>query len=165
MPEPGAEIKLARFSGDLNEHQRRRLASTCRYIDGLLCDMEHALHSADSQSPFPGYVPDIGPAQMRVIEDHIRRLRAHLLRVMARQRMKPEAAAISVTQSLMTDLAFIDNAVEELKPRYMRGYGSVAGDAADELDKVVHELRASAASMDRYLRKISGANPESKAKP
>ena len=165
MPESGPEIKLEQYSGELNEPQQRRLASTCKYIDGLLCNIERALHSAASQSPFPRYVPDIAPAQRRVIEDHIRRLRAQLLRVMAGQRLKPEPAEISVTQSVMTDLAFIDIAVEELKPRYMRGYGAVAVDAADELDKVVHELHFSVGSMDRYLRQRSGANPESKAKP
>ena len=82
MPEPDAEIarakNRAREPGTLNEVQQRRLSITCKYIDKLLCDIEQVLHSTASTSPFPRYVVDITPAQSRVIEDHIRRLRAQL---------------------------------------------------------------------------------------
>jgi hypothetical protein len=82
MPEPGPEMVKAQEPGALNDAQQRRLIVTCKYIDKLLCDIEHALHSAASQSPFPRYVVDISPAQMRVIEDHIGRLRSQLLRAL-----------------------------------------------------------------------------------
>jgi hypothetical protein len=141
MPEPGPEMVRTRYPGELNETQQRRLSVTCRYIDRLLSDIEQALHSATSSSPFPQYVIDITPAQARVIEDHIRRLRSQLLRALDWQHMKPEPSQIPITRSIAVNLTFIDIAIEELKPSYMRGCGAVPEDAVDELNGVVHELR------------------------
>ena len=162
MPESGPEIKPARYSGQLNGPQQRRLIITCQYIDKLLSDIENTLRSATSPSPFPRYVIDITPAQARVIEDHIRRLRSQLLRALDWQRMKPEPPEIPVTRSITTDLAFVDIAIEELRPSYMRGCGAVPEDAVDELNGVVHELRSLAGSMDRYVRQELGTNLESR---
>ena len=72
MPETGPEMERTREPATLNDAQRRRLSVTCKYIDKLLCDIEQALHSAESTSPFARHVVDIAPAQARVIEDHIR---------------------------------------------------------------------------------------------
>jgi GTP-binding protein EngB required for normal cell division len=162
MPEPGPEIARTRTPGALNEAQQRRLSITCKYIDKLLCDIEQALHSAASKSPFSRYAVDITPAQSRVIEDHIRRLRAQLLRALDWQHMKPEPPEIPVTRSIKVDLTFIDIAIEELRPSYMRGCGAVSEDAVEELNGVVHELRTLAGSMERYIRQELGTNLESR---
>jgi predicted GTPase len=76
--------------------------------------------------------------------------------------LKPEPPEIPVTRSVLTDLAFIDIAIEELRPSYMRGCGAVPEDAVDELNGVVHELRSLAGSMERYLRQELGTNLESR---
>jgi GTP-binding protein EngB required for normal cell division len=99
-----------------------------------------------------------------VIEDHIRRLRAQLLRALDWQHLTPEPPEIPVTRALTVDLTFIDIAIEELKPSYMRGCGAVPEDAVDELNGVVHELRSLAGSMQRYLRQELGINLESRLK-
>jgi GTP-binding protein EngB required for normal cell division len=162
MPKTGLEIVKTRYPGELNEPQQRRLIITCQYIDRLLTTIENALHSAISPSPFSRYVVDITPAQSRVIEDHIRRLRSQLLRALDWQHMKPEPPEIPVTRAIKTDLAFIDIAIEELRPSYMRGCGAVPEDAVDELNGVVHELRTLAGGIDRYLRQELGTNLESR---
>ena len=136
MPEP--EIPRARERGELNDAQQRRLSVTCKYIDKMLSEIEQALHSAASQSPFPRYVADLAPAQARAIEDHIRRLRAQLLRALAWQHMRPNPPDIPATQVVRTNLAFIDIAIEELKPRYMGGYGTVPQDVVAELNEKAH---------------------------
>jgi GTP-binding protein EngB required for normal cell division len=162
MPEPKPENVRARERGALNDAQQRRLNVTCKYIDKLLSDIEQALHSAASQSPFPRYVLDVPPAQIRVIEDHIGRLRSQLLRALDWQHMKPDPPEIPVTRSVLTDLAFVDIAIEELRPSYMSGCGSVPEDAVGELNGVVHELRSLVASMERYLRQNLGTNLEAR---
>jgi len=169
MPKPDVETARTREPrvrepGALNEVQQRRLSITCKYIDKLLCDIEQALRSAASQSPFPRYLVDITPAQARVIEDHIRRLRSQLLRALDWQHMKPEPPEIPVTRSIKIDLTFIDIAIEELRSSYMRGCGAVPGDAVNELNGVVHELGSLAGSMERYLRQELGTNLESRLK-
>ena len=78
--------------------------------------------------------------------------------------MKPDPPEIPVTRSVTVDLTFIDIAIEELKPSYMRGCGAVPEDAVDELNGVVHELRSLVGSMERYLRQDLGTNLESRLK-
>lgn len=164
MPEFRSEITQMPPSRELNDAQQRRLGVTCEYIDKLLCDVEQILHEAASPSPFPRHVVDITPAQTRVLEDHIRRLREQLLRTLAWQQMRPDPPDIPATRSVLTHLAFIDIAIEELKPSYMRGSGSIADDAAGELNGVVHELRAVCQSMEQYLRQELGTNLEARLK-
>ena len=151
MPEPTSETAMTRYPGQLNEPQQTRLRITCQYIDKLLSDIEDTLHAARSQLPFPRYVVDINPAQIRVVEDHIRRLRSQLVRTIAWQQMKPMPADIRATAAILTNLAFVDIAIEELKPHYMQGFGPVPDDAVSELNGVVHELRAFVTGMERYL--------------
>ena len=125
---------------------------TCQYIDKLLGDIENILHAATSQSPFPRFIVDINPAQVRVIEDHIRRLRSQLVRTIAWQKMKPEPPNIPATRAVLTNLTFVDIAIEELKPSYMKGSGHVPEDAVSELNGVVYELRSLVGGMERYLK-------------
>ncbi len=162
MPKTNLEVVTSRRPGELNEAQQRRLAVTCQYIDKLLSSIEHALHSASSPSPFPRYIVDITPAQTRVLEDHIRRIRSQLLRALDWQHLKPEPAQIPATRAVTTDLAFVDIAIEELRPSYMRGSGAVPNDAVEELNGVVHELRTLVQGMDRYVRQELGVNLESR---
>jgi hypothetical protein len=70
----------------LNESQQRRLLATCRYIDGLLGDVEVILTAASSHSPFGKYIDDLTPAQKKVITDYIDRIRTQLLRALAAER-------------------------------------------------------------------------------
>lgn len=152
MAERDKKADMTRKAGELNEHQKTRLRITCQYIDKLLSDVADVLHAASSPSPFPRYIVDINPAQVRVLEDYIRRFRTQLVQTIAWQNMKPEPPEIPATRAVLTNLAFVDIAVEELKPRYMRGSGQVPEDAVDELNGVVHELRSLITDMERYLR-------------
>ncbi len=97
-----------------------------------------------------------------MVEDHIRRLREQLLRTLAWQQMKPEQPEIPATRSVLTHLEFVDIAVEELKPGYMRGSGAVPTGAVDELTGIVYELRSIVQSMQRYIRHEFGTNLQSR---
>jgi GTP-binding protein EngB required for normal cell division len=152
MRDRNSNTTMMRKPGQLNEHQQSRLRITCQYIDKLLSDVEDILHAASSPSPFPRYAVDLNPAQIRLIEDHIRRLRSQLVHTLAWQHMKPMPPDIPATRAVLTNLTFIDIAVEELKPHYMRGFGPVPEDAVEELNGVVHELRALVTGMERYLK-------------
>ena len=162
MPKLEPEMKSTQEPGELNNSQQRRLRVTCEYIDKMLSGMENVLHSAASQSPFPRYVADLTLAQARVIEDHIRRLRSQLLRTLAWQHMKPNPPEIPATRAVTINLAFIDIAVEELKPGYMKGYGSVPEDAVAELNGIVYELRSLVENTERYVRQGIGIDLESR---
>ena len=152
MTERNSETTIMRRPGDLNENQQTRLRITCRHIDKLLSNIEDILHGATSQSPFPRYIVDINPAQIRVIENHIRRLRSQLVRTIAWQQIRPELPDIPATRAILTHLTFVDIAIEELKPSYMRGSGAVPEDALGELNGVVHELRSLVSGIEHYLK-------------
>jgi hypothetical protein len=143
---------MTRPSEQLNEQQQTRLRVTCQYIDKLLSDVEDILHSTSSRSPFPRYGLDIGPAQIRIVEDYIQRLRLQLVRTLAWQDIKPIPRDIPATRAIMSNLNFVDIAIEELKPRYMRGYGAVPEAELSELNGV-HELRALVTGTERYLNR------------
>ena len=126
----------------LNEAQRLRLSVSCEYIDRLLADIGNILHTASSPSPFAKYIVDISPAQARVIEDYVHRLRGQLLRSLAWQQLEPGEPSIPATHAVLTNLSFIDIAIEELRPRHMRGSGAISDRIAGDLNGVVHELRS-----------------------
>lgn len=136
----------------LNDAQRLRLRVSCQYVDRLLGEVESILHSATSNSPFSKYVFDVSPAKVRVIEDHIARVRLQLLHSLAWQKIETETPTILASHAILTHLSFIDIAVEELRPRYMRGSGPIEDGVASELNGVVHELRALLEGLTRFVR-------------
>jgi GTP-binding protein EngB required for normal cell division len=135
----------------LNEHHKRRLTVTCSHIDSLLADAEAVLWASASKSPFPKYIPDIPPAQRRVIEDYIARIRARLVRTLESQGIQIPPPSIPATRALHSALTFVDIDVEELRPRYMRGYGQVPPAAAAELNGIVGELESLVSQLDRFV--------------
>jgi len=150
MPEESAN--------SLNSNHERRLSVTCRHIDKLLADMESTLNVSASKLAFPQYAPDLTSAQRRVIEDYISRIRSQLVRVLDGQNMERPSADIPVSRSLHATLTFVDIAVEELKPEYMRGYGEVPPAAAVELNGIAGELQGLVRQLDHYLTRGAGEN-------
>ena len=142
----------------LNSNHARRLSVTCRHIDKLLADMEGALSVSDSKKAFPEYLPDITPAQRRVIEDYIVRIRAQLVRVLDGQSIERPEASIPVSRSLHTVLTFVAIAAEELQPKHMRGYGEIPPEAAVELNGIAAELLSLTNQLDQYIMRGAGEN-------
>jgi GTP-binding protein EngB required for normal cell division len=145
-------------SNSLNSNHERRLSVTCRHIDKLLAEMESTLNVSASKLAFPQYAPDLSPAQRRVIEDYISRIRAQLIRVLDGQGMERPPADIPVSRALHVNLTFVDIAAEELKPEYMSGYGQVPQAAAVELNGIAGELHGLVRQLDQYLMRGSREN-------
>jgi len=135
----------------LNSNHARRLSVTCRHIDKLLADMENALAVANSKQVFPDYLLDVTPAQGRVIEDYIARIRVQLARVLDGLGIERPAPSIPVSRSLHIALTFINIAAVELQPRYMRGYGDISTTAAADLNRIAADLVALTAEFDHYV--------------
>lgn len=135
----------------MNSSQKMYLLVSCRHIDNLLGEIEDVLQSATSKSPFPRYLPDLNPAQARVVEDYIRRLRTQLVRTLAWQQIDLPYPSIPATRAITTRMAFVDIALDELRPSSMRGSGSLAPEAALQLTGVVRELGALSEALSAYL--------------
>ena len=135
----------------LNPSQRQHLLVTCKHIDKLMGDIEQTLNAAASKSVFPNYVSDITPLQRKTIEDYIARIRGQLLQVLAGQSLSPEKPRISEAHSVNVNLTFVEIAVAELAPHYMRGYGPVSQEGAADLNGIVGELQSAVKELVRYV--------------
>jgi GTPase Era involved in 16S rRNA processing len=137
--------------GGLNEAQQRHLLVSCQYVDKLLSDIEAILTASASRSPFPRYQGTLSPVQVRVVEDYISRIRARLVQALNSQEIHPDPPRFDTVHAIRTTLAFIDIAVEELKPKYMKGYGPIAEAALPGIHGIVGELRDVVSRLDQYL--------------
>jgi hypothetical protein len=54
--------------------------------------------------------------------------------------------------AMYTPLTAIDIAVEEVKPRYMRGGGTVSPELATDLERISGDLRTLIAEVNQFLR-------------
>ncbi|MGH9716133.1 MAG: dynamin family protein [Candidatus Acidiferrales bacterium] len=135
----------------LNPYQANRLRTTCQYIDKLLGEIEEILNTTNSKAAFPRYAADIVPAQRRTIDDYIARIRAQLVRILEGQGITREKPSIPASRAVHVHLGAIDIAGEELKPKYMRGYGAVPEAVATELNGIVSELSGLIQRFDVYL--------------
>ena len=126
--------------GLLNGPQQNRLLVSCRYVDELLQDIESVLAGAASKTAFSKYIRDFSPAQRKMVEDYITRIRAQLLRALDLQKMPAPKPRIGALHSILTTLVFVDNTLKEIRPKYMPGYGEVHPDAAADLSGLATEL-------------------------
>lgn len=154
------EIELP--PGELNRSQRLHLRVSCEYIDKLLGEIEEIIRSPESKSPFPRYANDVSPAEIRVLEHYIRRLRTQLVRTLAWQRISPSNPEIPARRAILTHLNFVGIALDDLRPKEMRGGGPLSSEVADQLNGVVHELRTLEEEMERLLRMNPGTSPEAR---
>jgi hypothetical protein len=86
-----------------------------------------------------------------VLEDYIRRFRAQLIRALAWQKIDPPSPEVPATRAISTRLHFVDNAIADLRPKEMRGSGSLSEEATAELTGVVHELSSLAENMMNFV--------------
>lgn len=150
--EGGMTGKSGTSNGEaLTENHQRRLRIHCAHIDKLLSDTEKILHSSEGLSVFPRYLPDLTSAQTRTIESYIQQLRSRLIHVLAWQGMTPETPTIPASRAVGVNLAFVEIAIEELKPKYMRGSGAIPEGALVGLNGVVQELNSVALRLSRYV--------------
>lgn len=140
----------------LNENHRRHLLISCQHIDKLLSDIEAILNASAANSPFPKYTDDTSPVQRKVTRDYLSRIRAQLVRVLASLNIEHPGAKTSSVFAIHTILSFISISVEELKPKYMRGYGEVHQNAIPELNGISNELEAIVMELDSYLMRGLG---------
>lgn len=65
--------------------------------------------------------------------------------------------SIPVSRQLHAMLSFITIAIEELKPRYMRGYGALTLQGEQLLNDIAGELMQAVLELDKYVnREVRG---------
>lgn len=142
----------------LNESQQRRLLSNARYADKLLSDIEAILNVSESKTIFPKFRPDTTPAQAKLIRHSIARFRDQLARVMEGLGIVHEGPAFGSLHSIRVTLGFIRIAIQEMTPRYLRGYGEVAAEVAPQLEGLSSELEGLLERLDAALAQDPSAD-------
>lgn len=140
-----------RESGGLNENHLRRLYATCDYLDRLLMSVERALNVSESSALFHRYDQTLPPAARDAIVESIRQLRQSMTDTLARHGIGLPAPSGNPAFAILTDIRFMDDALEELLPKHMKGYGTVSAEAAASLERIVSDLREGVASMASVL--------------
>jgi GTP-binding protein EngB required for normal cell division len=146
-PLPGAK----ETSGALNEIQQRRLLIHVQYADKLLSEIEGILTAASSKSPFPKYRVDVTPAQSKIVQDFIARIRAQMLRVLEGQQIAVPGPQFGAIHCIRVTLTFVRIALIEIGPDYMRGSGEVSSSVAAGLNGLVAELNTLVDKLNAYL--------------
>jgi GTP-binding protein EngB required for normal cell division len=140
----------------LNDNHKRHLLNTFQHLDNLLADALQALSSAEAPSPFQRYVPDSLPIQRKVMADYIASLRGTMVRILERHGMAVPKAHISSIWAFQTKLSSARTAVEELAPKYMRGYGDLPDEAAHDLEVLRTQIMEVIDRMSRFLAQGAG---------
>ncbi len=138
-------------STGLNDPQKHHLLASCQYADKLLSEVEAILHADDSKSIFPKYAGTLAPAQVRVVEDYVARIRAQILRALQSQGIAIPEAPFPTIRSLGVTLTFAGIALEECTAAKMRGYGEVPAEVVPELNGLVNEIKAILDQLNGYL--------------
>ena len=144
--------------GHLNGPQRLHLFSSCQYADKLLSEIEAVLVASQSKSPFPKYKPDVSPAQAKVVQDYIARMRAQLVRILDSQGVPIPEPNIGSLHAIRVTLGFVDIAFDECRPKRMTGYGALAGTAAVEIAGLVDEMQGIVSRLGSYLAQGQSAD-------
>jgi len=127
---------------ELNENHKHTLLIGFRYVDDLLSDIERIMATpAAPQSPFPKYVADITPAQQKTIEAAIAHIREKMCRILESKGIKIKHRGIRAVEAVRTAIHFADMAMEEKRPKHMKGYGELTEEATRELNEVVSQMQ------------------------
>ena len=135
--------------GELNPNQQRHLVVTFRHVDDVLSRALHVLERSDS--PLSTYISDGSPALRRTLAGQLEALRARMLDVLEKEHIALPAADISARWGFQTALLTARTEFEEMRSRYLRGFGEVDGEAGRRVDRIVDELLAQIDGMERAL--------------
>jgi GTP-binding protein EngB required for normal cell division len=136
---------------DLTENHERGLLASVQYAAQLIRQCEEILAASDRPSPLNRYTGGLTPPQRKIVEDYLHRLHQQLLRFLDAAGIAPPAARISAVHALHNAMMFVENALEEMRPGYLRGYGAVSPDAEQLLDGAVSEMQAQVREIESFL--------------
>lgn len=147
-----------------NNHQR--------YIHSLLSHIESEvqegianLDGADPASLFPRYVDYPDAKRIDALRVHLARLRSVIRRFMDAQGMaNTETRSVNASWAFQTRMALASNAVFELRPNYVRGYGELDEQGEQDCRALSAELSLLLDDISRELRQQPLLLPSDRAK-
>lgn len=127
----------------LTENHERSLLASVQYAARLIRDCDDVLAGSSGSDPLSRYTKALSAPQEKIARDYLFRLREQLLRALHAVGIQPPPPSIGAVHALRTALMFLDDTFEEMRGRYLRGYGDVPPEAERVLDGVVSETCSS----------------------
>jgi GTP-binding protein EngB required for normal cell division len=134
-------------------NHQRYLFSRFHYIDETLGEALQALQPTDEGRLFRPLVPDATPAQRKILADYLAQLRFVLRNFIEAQQLQEIPQNVSGLWSVRSAVIFAQNAVTELRPEYLRGYGALDVESTTAAERLVAELSALLKRIEEYLEK------------
>ncbi|MEN6319402.1 MAG: hypothetical protein ABFD82_11690 [Syntrophaceae bacterium] len=138
---------------ELTENHKHTLLIGFRYVDDLLSNIERVMAIPENpETPFPKYIADITPVQQKIIEAEIAHIRVVMRRILEDKGISIKHPRISARDAIRTAIHFADIAMEEKKPKYMKGYGELTEEAKRELNDIASQMQQLLKEMLKVLR-------------
>lgn len=147
-----------------NDYQKAHILNVFHSVDELLAKMLDYLDSSGPGSPFSDFVTDATPVQGRVIADYSSRVRNTMRRLLESHAISLPAKRTSAVWAARAAIMAARVSVDEMRPRAVRGYGSLTDDDAQELEKMIAQLQDLLNQMDRFLASGPGREIQSRLK-
>jgi hypothetical protein len=138
----------------LTENHERSLLASVQYAAKLIRDCDDVLVGAGGSDPLSRYTKALSAPQEKIARDYLLRLREQLLRALHALGAEPPPS-IGAVHALRTALMFLDDTFEEMRGRYLRGYGDVPAEAERVLDGVVSEMQELTRDFETFLTGVS----------
>ena len=123
------------------DYQRNHIVSVFRHIDGLLQVLESATGNP-SHTLFPDYLKDLSPVDADVIAAFAADIRTAIAAKLDLYGIGMPAPKATASHAVQSALTFITIAADELRPKNVRGYGSLTEYAKQELESVVADFES-----------------------
>lgn len=141
------------------------------YIQNLLTHVEHevqdgiaTLEGDDPAALFPRYADYPDAKRIDVLRTHLARLRSAMRRFMDAQAMaRTTLPAIDASWGFQTRMSMARNAIFELRPSYVRGYGELDAQGEQDCRGLAAELGLLLDDIARELRRQPLSIPENRS--
>lgn len=146
----------------LNENHKRNLLSTFQEIDRLLTLAVSQLQVSESPSPLNSINSDADEMLKSIAQNWLEDVRATMRSILEENGIELPEPEISAVWNFRVSMIQAANYADNLRPRQMLQYGSLAPDAADTLSSISHRLRTQMDSMLQLLEasRVSGDKHE-----
>ncbi len=124
-----------------SDNHKRVLVNAFRHVDERLAELEQSMEAAGRQSPFHGYTMDISPSQRRMLITHIALIQESMVKFLEDQNIRFKRSNMSVARVVKTTIQFLHITFEEIRPKYLRGYGALPDAAARDLDELATRIQ------------------------
>ena len=134
-----------------NESQASYVIGQLRHLEEMFRSALDELDESRDSGLFVRAKCDVTPAQRQVLQGYLRQLRFLIQRFMQAQSLRDGSEPPSSLWSFQTMLRFAHIAAEEMRPQYLRGYGTVDPDTGQASEAFVAQVQSLLGKAGAYL--------------